>query len=34
MAAASRSIPAINALSHGVALGDLVADLLDNVEAA
>lgn len=28
------SIPAINALSHGVALGDLVADLLDNVEAA
>ena len=28
------SIPAINALSHGVALGDLVADLLDNKEAA
>ena len=28
------SIPAINALSHGVALGDLVADLLNNREAA
>jgi hypothetical protein len=28
------SIPAINALSHGVALGDFVADLLDNKEAA
>ena len=28
------SIPAINALSHGVALGDLVADLLSNREAA
>ena len=28
------SIPAINALSHGVALGDLVADLLDNKEVA
>jgi uncharacterized membrane protein YuzA (DUF378 family) len=27
------SIPAINALSHGVALGDLVADLLGNKEA-
>ena len=28
------SIPAINALSNGVALGDLVADLLNNREAA
>lgn len=28
------SIPAINALSHGVALGDLVADLLNKREAA
>ena len=28
------SIPAINALSHGVALGDLVADLLNNRKAA
>jgi len=28
------SIPAINALSNGVALGDLVADLLSNREAA
>ena len=28
------SIPAVNALSHGVALGDLVADLLDNKEVA
>jgi hypothetical protein len=28
------SIPAINALSHGVALGDLIADLLNNREAA
>jgi len=28
------SIPAINALSHGVALGDFVADLLNNREAA
>ncbi len=28
------SVPAINALSHGVALGDLVADLLGNKEAA
>jgi len=28
------SIPAVNALSHGVALGDLVADLLNNREAA
>ncbi|MCP5093167.1 MAG: molybdopterin-guanine dinucleotide biosynthesis protein B [Gammaproteobacteria bacterium] len=28
------SIPAINALSHGVALGDLIADLLDKREAA
>lgn len=28
------SVPAINALSNGVALGDLVADLLNNGEAA
>jgi len=28
------SVPAINALSNGVALGDLVADLLNNREAA
>jgi hypothetical protein len=28
------SIPAVNALSHGVALGDLVADLLNDREAA
>jgi hypothetical protein len=28
------SLPAINALSHGVALGDLVADTLKNKEAA
>ena len=28
------SIPAINALSNGVALGDLIADLLNNREAA
>ena len=28
------SIPAINALSNGIALGDLVADLLNNREAA
>ena len=28
------SVPAINALSHGVALGDLVADLLDKEDAA
>ena len=26
-------LPAINALANGVALGDLVADLLDNPEA-
>jgi hypothetical protein len=28
------SLPAINALSHGVALGDLVAETLKNKEAA
>ena len=27
-------VPAVNALTHGVALGDLVADLLGNREAA
>ena len=27
-------IAAVNALTHGVALGDLVADLLNNREAA
>jgi hypothetical protein len=28
------SVPAINALSNGVALGDLVAGILDGKEAA